>query len=288
MATWFEQNAVDLIGHVLTIIGIIAAAATVVWQLGRQHQSSLSVQRDNAREELKLRLHELLVQRVRKLSKANVRAAMYAYMIPFNVESFQRQLVLGLRPAPIKERAQEFSRLHAEANDAFIKLIQEFESWSIAFPGLQVFQVALNAANHDAREAFTPLFSELLRVLPIDPPEDAPPNVPRPFIQSPISSDELAKLKALVERYKAAMDDIGSYVHDLTIESQNNLLSGLFERRVPPRQPIDPNCKVISTDPEKAEQLLRYFENETSWGEAKRAAEADAKARLVKLSVGHG
>jgi hypothetical protein len=118
MATWFEQNAVNLIGHALTVVGIVATAATVVWKLGRQHQSSLLLQRDNVREELKLRLHELLVQKVRKLSNANVEAAMYAYMIPFNVENFQRQLALGLHPSPIKARAPEFSRLHAEASVA--------------------------------------------------------------------------------------------------------------------------------------------------------------------------
>ena len=280
MTTWFEQNAVDPIGHALTIVGIVGATATVVWQLGRQHQSSLLLQRDNAKEELKLRLHELLVQKVRRLSHANVEAAMYAYMIPFDVENFQRQLVQGLHLSPIKKRAPEFSQLHAEANNALIELIQEFEAWSIAFPGLEVFQVALNAANHDAREAFTPLFTALLRVLPLDPPENAPPNVPRPLIPSPISGDELAQLKKLVDRYKEAMDDIGRYVHDLTIESQNNLLSGLFERRLPPRQPIDPRLKVVTTDPKKAEQLLRYFENETPWGKARRAAEADVRAKL--------
>ena len=283
MATWFEQNAVNLIGHALTVIGIVAAAATVVWQLGRQHKSFLLLQRDNAREELKLRLHEMLTQKVRKLSSANVRATMYAYMIPLNVENYQRQLAQGLQPAPVKERAPEFSWLNTEANNALIGLIQEFEAWSIAFPGIEIFQVALNAANHDAREACVPLFSALLRVLPMDPPENAPPNMPRPLVPSPISKDEYEQLIKLVERYKEAMDDIGSYVHDLTIESQNNLLSGLFDRRVPLRQPLDPKLKVITTHPEKAEQLLRYFENETAWGKSKNDTETSVKAKLGKL-----
>lgn len=282
MATWFEQNAVDLIGHALTIIGIIAATATVVWQLGRQHKSSLLLQRDNAREELKLRLHEILTNKVRNLSNANVHTAIYAYMIPFNVENYQRQLAQGLHPTPIKERAPAFSHLHSEANNALSELIEEFESWSIAFPGIEVFQVALNSANHDAREAFVPLFTALLRVLPMDPPENAPPNVPRPIVPSPISKDEYEQLTKLVGHYKEAMDEIGCYVHDLTIESQNNLLSGLFDRRVPLRQPIDPKFKVITTDPEKAEQLLRYFGNESSWGKSKLDAEASVKTKLGK------
>lgn len=282
MATWFQQNTVDLIGHALTVIGIVAAAATVVWQLGRQHKSSLLLQRDNARGELKLRLHEMLTNKLRRLSSANVHAAMYAYMIPLNIENYQRQLAQGLQPTPVKERAPEFSRLHTEANNALVELIEEFEAWSIAFPGIEVFQVALNAANHDAREAFGPLFSALLRLLPMDPPENAPPNVPRPLVPSPISMDEYEQIKELVGRYKDAMDVIGSYVDDLTIESQNNLLSDLFDRRVTLRQPLDPKLKVITTHPEKAEQLLRYFENETAWGRAKRDTEASVKAKLGK------
>jgi hypothetical protein len=269
-----------LIGHVLTAIGIIVAAATVVWQLGRQHRSSLLLQRDNAREELKLRLHEILTKKVRKLSSANIQAAMYVYMIPFSVENFQRQLAQGLQPEPIKSRAPEFSDLHTEATKSLIELIQEFEAWSIAFPGIEIFQVALNAANHEAQESFGPLYTALLRVLPMDPPKNMPPNTLKPFVPSPITRDEHEQLTKLAERYKEAMDDIVSYVHDLTIESQNNLLSGLFDRRVPLRQPINPKFKVITTHSETAEQLLCYFENETSWGKSKRATEASVKAQL--------
>ena len=278
MTTWLEQNAVDLIGHALTIVVLIGGTLTVAWQLNRQHKSTLLLQRDNAREELKLKLHEILVQKVRKLSHANVSAAMYAFMIPFNLENYQIQLSSGLSPTPIKERVPEFSRLHTEANNALTELIEEFESWSIAFPGLHIFQVALNSANHDAREAFTPLFSALLSALPIDPPDGAPENIPRPIIQRPLSKEALINLKELANCYKNAMDDIGCYVNDLTIESQNNLLSGLFDRKVPPRRPLDPRHKVISTEPTKAGQLLHFFENETAWGKVKAEAEKIALA----------
>ncbi|MDC8447931.1 MAG: hypothetical protein LV473_06210 [Nitrospira sp.] len=280
MATWLEQNVVDLIGHALTIIGIVAAAATVILQLGRQHKSSLQLQRDNAREELKLRLHEMLTQKVRKLSTATTQTATYVRMIPFNVENFQRQLAQGLHPAPIKDRAQEFSRLHTEVSNALIELIYEFEAWSIAFPGIEVFQVALNAAIHDARERFTSLFTALLRVLPMDLTDNMPQGLPNPMVPPPITDHEYEQLMRLVEHYNEALYDIQSYIHDLTIESQNNLLSGLFERCVPLRQPIDPKSKVITTHPEKAGGLLRYFENETPWGKSKQAAEARAKARF--------
>ena len=112
--------------------------------------------------------------------------------------------------------------------------------------------------------------------------DEMPPNMPRALIPNLISSNEHAQLKKLADHYKEAMDEIGCYIHDLTIESQNNLLSDLFERRVPPRQPIDPRHKVINTDPGKIEQLLHYFENETPWGKAKGATEAEVRAMLEK------
>jgi hypothetical protein len=255
MCTWLKQNAADVIGSLLTLIGIVVATITVVWQLGRQHRSVLQLQRDNAREDLKLRLHELLVAKVRKLNRANTQAAMYAFMIPFNIENYNYQLALGAKPAPMEQRVTEFSRLHSGAIDALVELIEEFEAWSVAFPGLEVFQIALNSANHNTSEAFMPLFSALVTALPFDPPEDAHPSIPRPVVPKTLSIEKLSELKMMVDQYKKGRDEIGSYIHDLMIESQNNLLSGLFERRVSARRPIDPKLKVISTEPEAAKNL---------------------------------
>jgi hypothetical protein len=282
MMQWLKDNAIDLMGHGLTLVGIVIATVTVILQLARQHKSSLQLQRENAREELKLRIHETLAEKVRKLSRANTRAAMYAFMIPFNVGNFQNQRSLGMNSTPVKERTPEFSKLHFEANDVLVELIEEFEAWAIAFPGLTVFQTALNSANHNAQNAFHELFSFLVPVLPFDPPIDAHPQMPRPFVPKILSDQEREQLKEHVDRYKEAMDEIGSYIHDLTIESQNNLLSGLFDRRVPVRRPLDPQMKVITTESGRAARLLHYFENETDWGRSKQAAEQDVRKALEK------
>ncbi|WP_036308132.1 hypothetical protein [Methyloglobulus morosus] len=276
--TWLKENAVDLIGHALTIFGFVVALII----LGRQHKSTLLLQRDNSREELKLKIHELLVQKIRTISSANSKAKMYAFMIPFNIENYQVQVERGMWPSPIKERAPDFSRLHFEANYPLSELIEEFEAWAIVLPGIEVFQVALNSANHNAQNAFQSLFNVLCNVLPLDPPPEAPSDIPRPVIQPALSSEELLQLKGFVDRYTESLDEIACYLHDLIIESQNNLLSGLFERRVPPRNPIDPIYKVISTEPTKAKQLLHYFENESLWGKAKKLSEAEVHSKLEK------
>jgi hypothetical protein len=283
MWNWLQTNSVALIGHVLTFLGLIAAAITVAWQLRRQHQSSLALQRANAREALKLRIYEGLVRQIRKLSDANIMASMYAFGIPFAIENYQRELAAGHHPSGIKQRAPEFSDLHFRAGNEVAELLVEFESWSIAFPSLKVFQVALNAAAYNVHEAFPPLFSAFLRALPMDPPqgETGKPSI----IPSPLTLAEQKVLKALVDTYKEAMDEVGCYIHDLAIEAQNNLLLGLFEREVPRRQPLDPRHKVISTEPRKVEELVRYFEKETPWGKNKAsvaaAVIAEAQAQIA-------
>ena len=107
MRNWLQQNAVALIGHVLTFFGLVAAAGTVAWQLRRQHKSSLTLQRDNSREALKLRIYETLVAKVRALSDANIAASMYAFGIPYALESYRGELAAGYQPSPVKQRVPE-------------------------------------------------------------------------------------------------------------------------------------------------------------------------------------
>jgi hypothetical protein len=41
---WLQANAVEVIGDGLKILGLIAAAWTVVWQIRKQHKNSLALQ----------------------------------------------------------------------------------------------------------------------------------------------------------------------------------------------------------------------------------------------------
>ncbi len=280
MPTWLEQNAAALVGHALTVIGLIVGAVTVVCQLGRQHKNSLALQKENCREELKLRVFEILVKRTRSLTHASVEAGLYAIQIPIHLDIYRYQCSLGISPMPVTDRADEFLRLHAQFGSALVELIEEFESWAIAFPGLHIFQVALNAASHDERGAFSRLHSALLPALPVDLPMDSNSNKCTPFLQPPLSDQAYLELQTLVANYKEAVDEAACYVHDLVIEAQNNLLSGLFEHRVPRRKPLDPSCKVISTEPENVRQLLRHFEHDSAWGKAKANTEAEVIAQL--------
>lgn len=274
MWNWIHSNSVDLIGHLLALIGIIAGAIVVAWQIGRQHRSSLELQKRNAQEALKLEIYKTLTLRLRDVTRTNVTAMMYAVNIPSRIEVFQNSIKKNI-PVPFpRERAIEFSHLHNTANDALIALIQEFEAWSIVFPEFKLFQTALNSANYDARKVSNELFNRFIIILPTDPPHDAPSEIPRPIPSSPVSDTQLSELNSLVEEYRRAMDEIGCYVIDLQIEAQNKLLSGLFEHRVPRRKPLDSRHKVLTTEPIEMERLMSHFLNETNWGKEYKKYEA--------------
>jgi hypothetical protein len=283
---WLQANAVALVGFGVNVVGFIAAARMVVWQLGKQHKNSLVQQRENAREALKLRIYEALVQRIRTCSDAFGEAKMYAFGILPAIESFQREQSAGYQPSPLKQRVPTFSELHSKAQGQLAELIVEFECWSIALPALNVFRIALNAANYDVGESFPPLFSALLHILPMDPPPGQTGNT---IIHAPPSPEVFSALKRLIEEYKGAMDEMGCYIDDLTKEAQNNLLHGLFEGKVPPRKPLDPRHKVISAIPEEAQVLIRYFETETRWGKHMAVINAEVKAEVqAKAGVQSG
>jgi hypothetical protein len=190
---------------------------------------------------------------------------MYVFCLPATIQSLQEQQRLGFQPVPMRQRTHEFADLHLKAERVFPELLRDLESWSIAIPGGEVFQIALNAAAYDVREAFVPLHTALLSILPMDPP------VGHPAIHTlvhPLPSPEaMSSLGVLIDRYNEARQDFGSYLHDLMIEAQNNLLNNLFDGRVAPaRKPLDPRHKVITLDPSRAEELIRHFETETPWG----------------------
>jgi hypothetical protein len=87
-----------MIGDGLKVLGLIAAAGTVVWQMRKQHKNSLALQREIAREALKLQIYETLLQRILTVSDAYIAASMYAFRILPAIEGFQREQSAGYQP----------------------------------------------------------------------------------------------------------------------------------------------------------------------------------------------
>ena len=77
---------------------------------------------------------------------------MYAFRIPTQIKLHLDLLRTGINPPPIKERAEEFAKLHGDAIKSVNKLIFLFEKYEVVSPELNIFKLALNIASYDMSE----------------------------------------------------------------------------------------------------------------------------------------
>lgn len=266
------------LSYLITFLSIVVGAVMILYQLGRQHKNELALQKENFREKLRLKIYQEFSTVLQKASKNAINAGMYAFHIPISLKNYLYQLNIGLSPAPIRQRVIEFSKLHNRSEQGVIKLIRLFEKYEVISPELNIFKLALNVASHDMREANTQLHTLLLQILPMD---IALPNGTHQVMNVIRPTDaQLQQLEKFVSKYKKAEDDLCGYLYDLNVELQNIFLSKLFNNKVQRRQPLDPQIKVISTEPSEVQKLHKYFEEETDWGRRKRQAEQAVMKRL--------
>jgi hypothetical protein len=195
--------------------------------------------------------------------------------MPYELISWLEQSKLGL-PASLPTRsAKIIDELHFAMESASVNLIIEIEAWEIAFPAAELFRMALTTGVDAAQTAFKELATLAIEVLPTEIKEGS-----RDYFSKPMpTADQVAKLGTLVTNYQYAVDNVSSYVHDLTVEVQNVLLASLFERKVKLRQPIDPALKVV-TDSNR-EELIKYFGEDTALGRRNKEAEDAVRKSLA-------
>ena len=248
--------------HLLTVLGIVTGVAIVVFQLGEQQRASLDLQRENARQDLKLRVYEHLNAKAIAAQKMNRDVRWYAHSIVCQLQLYVEGNERGLHPWNVDKRATDLLERFSKSGDAFVALMVEIERWEISFVSADLFRIALTSASYDIEKAFHPFLATAVKLLPANRVHTELGAYPQPSV----SRDDLNELMCLAEPYLQACDEFADYVHDLIVQAQNELLFTLFERRVPIREPLDPRHKVIMEA--KRSELLEYFQNETPSGRA--------------------
>lgn len=255
----------DLAGHLLTVLAIIAGFIGI----GYQYRKSLRLQQANAREALKLQVYGKLVQAANAVSATNSAANMYAFLMPGRLRGMLNHEQTGVPPLVTNQRAKKLMELESTASDALVELVIQIENWEIAFPTGELFRIAFSVTSQSIREKSDKLMKAAMPLLPMERDDGTGTLFPLPQL----TSEKIDALQLLVNDFCSARDDLSGYTHDLIVEAQNSLLSGLFERRLQPRKPADPRCKVLTSG--KASELIRYFKNETPEGREMMEAERD-------------
>lgn len=162
----------------------------------------------------------------------------------------------------------DFNRAQFGLLSALADLVITIEKYEIVLAEITIFKSAFSSFSHDLRDAIGQFYPVLLKILPYDlplPPEGV--NTTRVH-QAALNAAQADQLLELKDHFEQPIHNIGGILSDLRVEFQNVLLGPLFKRKLPPRQPLDPNNVVVRTDPASIAKLTDYFDNQTSWGKS--------------------
>lgn len=254
------ETKAALIGAVVTVITAVVGFGGLILQMRAQaKQTRLSIAENETRR-LKATMYEDAVVICRSLSDSaiDLSTQLQSMVMQFDIavaaaanqQSYQLPNARWLR---IVDSYNSFS-------DAALRFVFLIENRRIVDPRIVVFRTAFNAILHETRTLmYTHLISEAMPSLPTAAQDGTlfPYNLP--------TAETVERIDAISNRVLEVLNDATAYTDDFLVEMQNHLLGDLFGKQVPHRQPIDPSCKVITL--EKANELERWFESSTPWGQ---------------------
>lgn len=229
-------------GEIVTAALGVAALMAGVWQLQRQYIYGIKLQRAHLRDQLNLEVY-------RKLDHTFVTALDQLLNIVSLLGDVYSSVNLGLDP---RKTGEEFVTEHQDAMSKMPNLLTTLESWEIVFPNLRRARARYSAKYLEMAKAASDLVSSLLPYMTVRLPQQpaAVLGVPSLNMAATLTDDQRALLAAKYEAFSTAYLDLAAYIYDFRIIAQNTLLSDVFERTVPPRNPTDPTATVLTRDDE--------------------------------------
>jgi len=262
-----------LIGAAATLLSASLGFGGIIWQIGRQGRDAIRQQRESERLKLNLKIYESAIALIQDGILAEVSLASVLQGFPPEMNTIGILQAGGIGWNPPAMRYQHYADAKARLSAATISIIQWVEQWETVDPRFKVFQTAVNVASHEIQDATENWFKEALPCMPVErvPGELFPWSLP--------DAQKRARLEQLREEVNVATGRLGCWLHDFRVELQAALLGELFSGKVERREPIDPRFFAVRLD--RADELTRHFETETTWARVKERAIADARAALA-------
>lgn len=275
-APWHFRS--EVIGLVAPFVALVVAILAAYFAL----RNGLRLQRENKRNEFKLQVYKEFGEKISEAQEAVGDVQFYIVFAAQEAQNAEHNRTLGILPGPVKRNGKEFVDKFAAASHKVAEVMMLIERYLIIEPDLDIFKLALNSAVHDARELNDSLSQVLFKWFPIPRPEGS--QGPEYMNVRAIPQEVSAPLLQAGWDFHGKVSDISAYLEDLRRELQILLLSGLFDGKVPQRQPIDPELRVVTLNKSELPVLRKYFNEETSWGKRAAQTERDVREHFAKKS----
>lgn len=251
----------ELAEFFIQLTGIVVGALIVVYQLGRQHRDSLELQQENLKTERRLALFDSITEKIADAGSAISEVSVWGSFLPtaIRLQWEQARMVPAVQPALLRYRSSDLLDRYQRASRTVIAVISTIEYREVIDPALVIFRYAIAQQLESFNAAFQTLYSTLGEVLPLDPPAELAQSGVEPRNLRQATEEDAENIEEQVRRIQSESWTLQTYLTDLSREAQNRLLGPLFGTRLQPRQPVDPNVIVISTEREVIEKVERQL-----------------------------
>lgn len=256
-----EMSTGDVIQIAAIIVGLIALSFQIYWQ----HKSSLKLQRDNFKQETKIKIYDDIAKKINEANEKIIKAQTAVESAISNLKLYLYTTENWNRDFIISDRAAEINDGHYATLNNINEVSRKVEQNLFINPKLSIFITAFNSIQYDIMESYQKISQKLMDSLPIEVNEDKQQAQAR-LLRLTIKRENVEYIEKYARAYKDNLITALSYMYDLTVETQNLLLGDVFGNEVPPRKPLDTNLKVITIKPENSEKLEKYYNEQTAWG----------------------
>lgn len=238
--TWIAEQIVKF-------LGIVLGASIVVWQIGRQFENSLKLQRENKIDELRLELYKEIGNSIENACAALSTAMIkISYSIPDCFKSRQsmietfKEFGYTINPKPVKIRGEDIINPYNDAQKKTNQVILMMEKYEIVF--LDLYNKTHRELFNTSRELadiHMKYFDKMLPYLPVDVPIEKQEELKTTILnKKPPSEETLKEIKALGYIFQQKAIDLLCILFDLRVEAQNMLLSHMFNGKKVPKRTV--------------------------------------------------
>lgn len=252
----------------LKITGFLVLFGVVLFQINRQYKSNLKLQQQHFKDKIKLQIFKEINERITVATNTYVELSSKVHLVVTKIDNNIFLKKEGVKPKPLLERSSDYIDYHSSFSKSVIELVYILEKYVITDRIFEIFNMALQSSNYELEKTFQPLNKSLLKLLPVDVPEEKQQSLgTNVIVLQKVSDQDLVELQNHLDSYNNKLVDLCCYLHDLKVQAQNILLGGVFDNKVSPRKPKDKKIIVVAKESDRTiEQLEEYFMYETEWG----------------------
>lgn len=239
---WFGSISPSLQGAIVTsattaVVAVLSVGG-VMLQVNRQAVANRKLTRETEAQKLKLQIYESAAATIDQAVEAVITYCSLMQGVKSHFVAQSSLQSFGIATSPTRSTFAEAVDRRFAAASAVGKASLAIETWQIIEPKLDLFISGFTVAGEAFDEATSQLMDEAVLMM------RSADGSPRPFP----AADQIDRYSHLLDMVLDRGIDLRCQLGDLKTELQNLLLGDLFNKRLPYREPIDPDLYALRLD----------------------------------------